>query len=83
MGGGTQAIAHACTGRRPRVHLGVMNHAPSDISFSVERDIWSALNILIERLVESSLCCVIKSFLIARPTLLACVIDRVSIISER
>ena len=84
-------IARAHAGRRPRVHLGVINHTPSDIYFSVEGDIWSALNVSIQCLVESSLrsvresslCCVIKSFLVALPTLLACAIDRALIISER
>ena len=37
----------------PKSFLGVMNHAPSDIHFSVESDICSALNVLIQYLVES------------------------------
>ena len=47
--------AHICAGTHPRVFLGVMNHAPTDIHFSVESDICSALNVLIQYLVESSL----------------------------
>ena len=48
-------IARAHAGTRPRVHLGVINHTPSDIYFSVEGDIWSALNVSMQCLVDSSL----------------------------
>ena len=41
-----RGVARASVGTRPRVHLGVINHAPSDIYFPVESDMRRVLHFL-------------------------------------
>ena len=79
---GGHAVAHMCADRHSRVHLGVISHASSDIYFPVESGICGVLNVSIQCLFESLLCCVIKSFLIAYPTLFTFVIDGMPVIPE-